>query len=83
MSNTQRNQLIHALLAIQPLLTNQSVRYSLAELREITDTGLLALAADFTIMYSKYIVDKAIAGETMAKYSKLKQLIKRLSYLSS
>lgn len=83
MSNTQRKQLVDALLAIQPLLTCESARYSLTELRELTEVGLLALAADFTIMYSKYIVDKAVTLESVPKYSKLKQLIKRLSYLTS
>lgn len=83
MSNNKRKQLIEALLAIQPLLVDESARYSLAELRELTDTGLLTVAADFTCMYGKYIVSKATVLETTPKYSKLKQLIKRLSYLTS
>lgn len=83
MSNTKRNQLIHALLAIQPLLVDESARYSLNDLKEMSDKYLVFLAANFICLYDEYVASKLKAKENITNYSKLKKHIEWLNLLIS
>ena len=83
MSNTKRNKLIHALLDVQPLLVDESARYSLNDLKEMSDKYLAFLAADFIGLHDKYIISKLKAKESIANYSKLKKHIEWLNLFIS